>query len=664
MVLTPEDLGNFSKMYTTFIKTKQMYASFGIETNGIIFQGHGGNRDVLKENYDILEKWASAFYGFSDYYGVPTNYPQLLIDPVYAHPRMYLFSYKSIEEMKELIDKDINNNNFHVFSLVSGNKDNIDNIENLAKLLDYVKQKEQEGKLTIGNYKDFYEKNAIRMSEIINNKHTYYVSSDGNSKDGLSENDPMNIKTLKSKNFITGDKILFKRGDIFYGTLKIKPIILDNTTFVLSSYGDRKKGRPILTSYKIVNKNESWEKESDNIYRIDLTNLSKFSGLNDTSPESTRIGFIETKNKTKYYNVKRKLSELTELYDYYTNESHLFIRTNGSTPYEELGELKVAPRIRILVIYANTKVEDLHIVGSGYSAINGAGVNNNIEIVNNLIEDIGGSYHYDTLDERLGNAITFFETDVTNLKIHKNIIRNVYDVAFSIQGEKGSGKNVTVSKNIFVLNSQDSEIWETQEAQGIYTYTFEDNISFMQGRGWSYFARPDKYCASHALFLGYGFDNVVEKTNISFNNNFVYNPRRIYFICNQLDTYVLFQKQNCIKSDFNHYYLTNDSLIYREKYKFAERNNFIQDFNKDKNSEFILLDEVDPTLVEKFTYGYDYKELRKIFVNDTDNEEEKENDEEDKSKNDEKGKSESPGFFDCNYCNFDCLSFSWRIFHL
>ena len=212
-----------------------------------------------------------------------------------------------------------------------------------------------------------------------------------------------------------------------------------------------------------------------------MTNPSKFIGLNDTSSDSTRIGFIETKNKTKYYKVKKSISELTELYDYYTNESHLFIRTNGSTPYEELGELKFAPRVRILVVYANTKVEDLHIVGSGYSAINGAGENKNVEIVNNIIEDIGGSYHYDTLDERLGNAITFFGTDVTNLKVHKNIIRNVYDVAFSIQGEKGSGKNVTVAKNIFVFNSQDSEIWETKEAQGIYNYTFEDNISFMQG---------------------------------------------------------------------------------------------------------------------------------------------------------------------------------------
>ena len=40
----------------------------------------------------------------------------------------------------------------------------------------------------------------------------------------------------------------------------------------------------------------------------------------------------------------------------------------------------------------------------------------------------------------------------------------------------------------------------------------------MQGRGWGYFARSDKYCAGHILFWAYNFDNVVQKTNIYFNN--------------------------------------------------------------------------------------------------------------------------------------------------
>ena len=292
----------------------------------------------------------------------------------------------------------------------------------------------------------------------------------------------MNYETLKTKTFMSGDKVLLKRGDTFYGPLIMRQTIVDNNMLTLSSYGDLKKGMPILTNYKIVNKKESWEKIINNIYAIDLSNTNKFSGLNDTSPESTSIGFMETKNKTKYYNLKPKLSDLKELYDFYSNGTYFFVRTNGASPYEELGELKLAPRLKILLLCSNIKIENLHIQGTGAHGIVGEGtVNDNIEIVNNIIEDIGGSYLF--TGERYGNGIEFYEIDVKNLTIHKNIIRNIYDVAFTIQGNLGSGTNITVSKNILCLNSQDSEIWETEKATGVYNYSFEDNISFMQRKG-------------------------------------------------------------------------------------------------------------------------------------------------------------------------------------
>ena len=136
------------------------------------------------------------------------------------------------------------------------------------------------------------------MSDLIKDRHTYYVSIEGKSEDGLSEKDPMNYETLKKKKgFMTGEKILLKRGDVFYGNLFLKFNIVDNSVLTLSSYGDKKKGKPILSGYKIVNKKESWEKESDNIYRIDLTNVNKFSGVKDISPIINRIGFMETKIK-------------------------------------------------------------------------------------------------------------------------------------------------------------------------------------------------------------------------------------------------------------------------------------------------------------------------------------------------------------------------------
>ena len=105
---------------------------------------------------------------------------------------------------------------------------------------------------------------------------------------------------------------------------------------------------------------------------------------------------METKNKTKHYRLKSKLSELTEPYDFYSNETYFFVKTNGATPYEELGELKLSTRTMVLTISSNMKIEDLHIQGGNYGMVgnglvNGV-LNENIEIVNNIIEDIGGSF--------------------------------------------------------------------------------------------------------------------------------------------------------------------------------------------------------------------------------------------------------------------------------
>ena len=148
----------------------------------------------------------------------------------------------------------------------------------------------------------------------------------------------------------------------------------------------------------------------------------------------------------------------------------------------------------------------------------------------------------------------------------------------------------------------------------------------MQGRGWGYFARPDKYCASHILFWYYSFKNVEEKTNISFSHNYVYNPKMLYYLPDYKNTIPVFKMNKCIRSDFNHYYMNNDSYIFRDNYKYKNRINFTQDFNKEENSEYILWDKVDQIILEKGANSYDYKELRKIFVDDIDDEDEEEKD--------------------------------------
>ena len=77
--------------------------------------------------------------------------------------------------------------------------------------------------------------------------------------------------------------------------------------------------------------------------------------------------------------------------------------------------------------------------------------------------------------------------------------------------------------------------------------------------------------------------------------------------------------------------MSSDSSIYRNLYNYHTSNDFISDINQDNNSEFILLDEINQTLVDKSKYSLDYKELRKIFVDDVDEEEEEEEEEKNNS---------------------------------
>ena len=253
----------------------------------------------------------------------------------------------------------------------------------------------------------------------------------------------------------------------------------------------------------------------------------------------------------------------------------------------------------------------------------------NVQISNSIIEDIGGSYLKGTI--RYGNGIEFYGTDVSNVVIKNNIIRNVYDVGFTIQGTQGSGQNVVVRDNVFVSNSQDSEIWESGSATGIKSYEFTNNISINQGRGWGYDARPDKYVAAHILFWQY----LIEDTDIYFHHNIVYNPRRLYFIEQTNGTNISFKENDYIKSDYNTYLCTDETTIFRDSYKIAEKDTFVSEYKKDANSTFSLI-EVDEN-IQKASTSNDRKMIKQLFgIEEEEDSEDVEPDDDQDNESDEK----------------------------
>ena len=596
-VLTREDFSDYNRMYTYFVRPKQLFNYYGFDVNGIILAGGTGQVSGAKET----EEWASSFYSYSDLYGVEYDKKGIALDSVYFHGRKGLGGYSNdLEKIKKEIDTAIANGSwlvfyFHTYSEISG--------EVLGQVLDYVNSKD-ETELEVVTYKEMYQKNAAKESEMLNNKNTYYVSSTGISNVGTDENNPMSYETAKKKGYLSGDTILFKRGDTFYGNFNPTIGKVNDEITTISSYGEGEM--PQISGYKIADAKESWQLHEEGIYKINLTDKQSFSGLMTTDNNSTDIGFLEDTDGTKYHSKKGALSELEKEYDFYCDETYLYIKSEEN-PYSKLGELKLATQTNLFTLHSNLKIENIRFSGTGAHALAGSSTSiENVEISNNIIEDVGGSYLKETI--RYGNGIEFYNSDVSNISVKDNIIRNVYDVGFTIQGTQGSGKNVVVKNNVFVKISQDSEIWESGSSTGIKRYEFTDNISVDVGRGWGYDARPDQYVASHIIFWQY----LIEDTDIYFHHNTVYNPRRLYFMEQTHGTNVFFKENDYIRSDHNTYFLAKDAKIFRDSYSISQKDDFISEYKKDANSTFSLI-EVDEDVVTVSTTSDSIGEIKAMF---------------------------------------------------
>jgi len=94
----------------------------------------------------------------------------------------------------------------------------------------------------------------------------YFISSSGDDQNnsGLSETSPW--KTIDKVNSIfatlkPGDKILFKRGEIFFGTIKVSKSGTAGSPITIGSYGSGEK--PVITGFNTVT---GWTNEGNGIY--------------------------------------------------------------------------------------------------------------------------------------------------------------------------------------------------------------------------------------------------------------------------------------------------------------------------------------------------------------------------------------------------------------
>lgn len=591
--ITNDNYNDYNTMYSVFIRNKQILKQYGYDVNGIMLSGGGG------QIYNATtEKWAQAFFDYSDRYGVVSDYLSYGYQSVYYYPRTGINKY-TYETLKQDIDDAINRKKWIIIywhDLTEAEKTLV------TQILDYINTKSTD-EIEVVTYKDIYDEYYVTKNSLKNDNKTYYVSSTGTG-DGLSESNPMSLEVAKSKKYTSGDKILLKGGDTFYGNLDFYTVSLDSDITTIGSYGN---GKAIISGAKIVN--NTWELYSTGVYRVNLKDTTKFSGIQTTDQNSTNIGFLEDKTGKKYYNKVNSLSSLKNEYDFYCDGTYIYFKSS-TNPYQKLGSLKLATRIKLITLKSNLIIDNLNVTYTGGHAIATSGYDDitNVTIKNCIIENIGGSYLKGTT--RYGNGVQFYGVNTSNIVVTNNIFRDIYDVAFTIQGERGSGYNINVYNNVMVNNSQDSEIWENGTSTGVRKYIYSSNISINQGRGWGYEARSNKYCAGAILFWGYLLTN----TDINFNDNLFYNPKRIYFIEGKYGTIDIFKNNNYIKSDNNVFYLGTDSILFREEGNINTVNILKDTYNKDKNSSFYLLDKTELSNITSLSStSNSINEIRNLF---------------------------------------------------
>ena len=153
---------------------------------------------------------------------------------------------------------------------------------------------------------------------------TYYVSANGTSKDGTDINNPMSLKEANNKTYHGNEKILFKCGDTFYGTINFNVEASEDEMFYMGSYGEGEK--PIISGANILINRDAWELDEEGIYKLDLSNYSNFDGIGKTYWEPYNIGFIADEQGNIYYNRKKskdKLLNQNDFYKYYQKTGHM-----------------------------------------------------------------------------------------------------------------------------------------------------------------------------------------------------------------------------------------------------------------------------------------------------------------------------------------------------
>lgn len=461
---------------------------------------------------------------------------------------------------------------------------------------------------------------GINFSENIENEDkeikTYYVSADGISNDGTDINNPMSLNEANKKTYYGNEKVLFKRGDTFYGVINFNVEATEEKMFYIGTYGEGEE-KPIISGANILVNSNAWLYDEENLYKIDLSNYSNFYGIGRTYWEPYNIGFLEDENGNIYGKRKKSKELLEDENDFYCENNYLYIKSIIN-PSQKFGRIKFVSRNNLVRISPNTIITGLNIQDTGAHGIVKKGNElKNVYIYNCIIQNIGGSVQTASNFTRYGNGIEFWN-QAENTLVEKCIIKNIYDGAYTVQGNTtltGFQNNVC-RNNIFINCTYDIELFaynktDTSLKAKMKNQLIENCISINQGKGWGYTVRPDKKAPS--MLMIWEKNSIPKDADITLQNNKYINSRCLFYARSSINNVYY---SNIINSNNNNIYLNKETTLFAGNGNYKDRS-ILKEYNQDQNSTFKLLTDAQVQQISnpEILNSNDYNEIKTYYEN-------------------------------------------------
>lgn len=333
-------------------------------------------------------------------------------------------------------------------------------------------------------------------------------------------------KALEDGQVGYGSTVLFRSGHRFYGELSGIPADLNGQgRLTLGAFGRGR--RPQIMGYKVLNKPEAWTKVGPNLWRINLGDPDTHVGNKMARDDrNANVGFLRVDGVIKGHK-KASVAELTEEWHFHSNEEEKTLTIFRADNPSKVGDLRISVNGRLVQARSHMTIEGLDLIGTGGHGVQVVDANE-VQILDNRIRDIGGSYLYGTT--RYGNGVEMW-INTKDVLVQSNIIYEAYDVGVTLQGSQVLGptewnepwrtgwKNVHVRNNRIARNSQSFEIWargfkQDEDKEPIYDHgpmsgyrncSFTGNLCTDAGAGWGQAVRSNPQ-EGGVHFLSYNED--------------------------------------------------------------------------------------------------------------------------------------------------------------